>query len=358
MEIKITIPDDELKQFIKLFGQFVSIMKPACTVKPIIKEDDRVMTEPTVQPDDAVPAPKCAHCGNEFIPTRRTQIFCSKECRLKAQAEAAKSKNKKDTSCQAATVEQPKKDIIKTCMTCGNEFLAENCHQRKCSECRAKLEKKQLDEIECKTCGQKFVPGRKNQRFCCRECAQIYYQWENGSRDMSLPEYLAKHGFKGQYGVKKCAHCGKDFVATTEDQKYCSKECKLAHRQVRLEAAAGLKAAGKSVSEMTGKKICLVCKMPFSPIDASKRFCDKCISSFGEEKCECIIRDEQLEKEQKKREQQHVMENQYKVCPRCGNSFHDPYNKQFFCDKCTRKAQSVKKIEPLKEDPSLRGITV
>lgn len=370
MQITIDISDAQFKQLSKIVNELLSVLKVVKTCEPC--HHDHAAEEPIdeeVVPKTPLEDIKCQNCGNIFTPTRKTQVYCCAKCRLqgnnKKRSVQSDYASAKFTAAEPAEPEEVKQPKTIKCKHCGKDFVP-NRGAKFCSvECRnafhvaaRKAEQPKLEEITCATCGQKFTPSRKNARFCSTECRTVYFQWEHGSREFPLATYLANHGFKGCYGTAKCAHCGKDFVKTTVDQKYCSKECKLEHRQIRLDAAAKLVAEGKPTNSMVGKEICQVCKMPFSPIDKAQRFCDKCLRTFNEEGCERIVHDEQLEKEQKKKSQKHVMDNQFKVCPRCGNTFHDPLNEKFFCDKCTRKARNVPKIKPLEDDPSLKGVEV
>lgn len=110
----------------------------------------------------------CPVCKKEFIPRKKTSIFCCKAC-------------------------QEKTFKIKTnCLQCGKEMITK----------KSLLEK-----------------GRV--KFCSKEC--LY---------KSLRERPRKIGEKVKYETKKCPECGKDFTSPIyEHRKYCSKECSYKSRR-------------------------------------------------------------------------------------------------------------------------------
>lgn len=66
--------------------------------------------------------------------------------------------------------------------------------------------------MKCKKCGKFFIPTGHNQKYCSVKC-------RNASR----------HREKRVY-PKVCAWCGKEFLAVHFNEKYCSEECKKARQ--------------------------------------------------------------------------------------------------------------------------------
>ena len=99
----------------------------------------------------------CKYCGDEFIPIRKTQVYCCKECRNIDR-----------------TVHLP---IIKCCL-CGKEFQRKQTAQKYCSfECGEMAKRQQYKEYAtikkrnfknkvCVICGKEFTPKDTRQVTC------------------------------------------------------------------------------------------------------------------------------------------------------------------------------------------------
>ena len=309
MTIKLDIDEKDLVTLLKLVkqvfkGEETELLTKIRKEVAAYEEEISQPPPPPLVPDDAPVIKECLFCNAAFEQKRKTQVFCSAACRVKYNLQ------KKAESSPPKPKKEPKPPKVK----------------------------ETLPERTCDCCGQKFTPGRKNQRFCCFECSKNYNTWYNGMAKSGVPlsQYLADHDFKGGLGKRKCIQCGKEFVATTPEQKYCSKECKLERNKVRQ-------------AESDGKRLCMVCSMPFHPVDPAQKFCDKCLQCFGEDDCNAmLVNREELLKVRKERKNEELCH--HKVCPRCARDFYDPTNTMFFCPKCTAKAQNQPKIKPLEED--------
>lgn len=114
-------------------------------------------------------------------------------------------------------------------------------------------------------------------------------------------------------GMRKCSYCGKEFLATTGNRKYCSKECQT-KAQIERQMAAYWKK--KEKKEPAAKK-CAFCGGEFMPKNERRVYC-----------CE-----ECTKKAQKKKSLQH------KVCARCGKEFEAHSALTKYCsDECRRAA--------------------
>lgn len=122
---------------------------------------------------------KCKICGNEI--TGRQKLYCSKECRMKS---------------------IHSKQMIRTCLHCGKEFVGSRYKNYCSKECVGyKLKSLESNKTcgKCIVCGKEFV-GSKSKRYCSRSC-----QNKNAT-------------------VRTCAICGKEFRGHYL-QKSCSSEC-------------------------------------------------------------------------------------------------------------------------------------
>ena len=120
---------------------------------------------------------KCAGCGEEFSPKRRTQQYCCRE-------------------------------VVRKCLICGKEFstVCNETASKTCSHLCQGLFAKQQRELNlqsvtriCKWCGKEFTPKDFNDVYC-----------------------QGKH-------YKTCEICGKEFeidVKKEKDTRTCSSECK------------------------------------------------------------------------------------------------------------------------------------
>ena len=295
-----------------------------------------------------LPLAKCEKCGKEFQPRRLEQRFCSNACRL-------------------AVVNSEEKTHI--CPTCGKEFKSAGRRATYCSRaCQAKhirnekkLQEKQDQPTtrECLVCGEKFTPVRKNSKFCCRECAIQYYNYKAFLRNhpgtqiefstwqrTPFPTGRKARGNTINKALKRtCQFCGRDFIPTTDEQKYCSKACKFeAHEQSKekmvkketpvVKQPEIIATPTKDDQRTWERRECKVCHLTFEAAKGTNvRYCPKCLSHYGYR--ECV----ELEKEENEKRDIEKNKSQFKVCSKCGAYFTDttPTRAQLFCERCRKK---------------------
>ena len=139
------------------------------------------------------------------------------------------------------------KYIYISCMDCGIEKWVDNHSIKKtgyrCKLCSYKFRSHEPIFIKCKNCGNEFeVPRwrKSSAKFCSNEC------------------YIAsKTTARSYHKTRVCETCGKDFLPTQWNQKYCSRKCFSQSVRVR------------------GKKICPTCKKEFTQTRVSSKFCSR-----------------------------------------------------------------------------------
>ena len=292
---------------------------------------------------------KCAHCGKEFERQRITQKYCSKECRL------TELKPSKDAGGQDAIGEKH------VCEHCGKEFISASSTVVYCSRrCKEQAKKKrQLESSKktCKACGKTFIPKQARSQFCCRDCSVLWYNYQNFVKkhpDVSFEtwkttDFLRQRGKKKDVPTRICQFCGKAYVPTTEEQKYCSKTCKFeAHEKEKAERLAVKPAVAKQpvaapqiVATPTKDdprtfeiRECEVCHQKFQAAKGTNvRFCGQCLGYFGYAECVEIAKEEKQKREAEKNI------SPYKVCSLCGTYFTDntPTKAQIFCERCRQR---------------------
>lgn len=109
--------------------------------------------------------------------------------------------------------------------------------------------------------------------------------------------------------MAKCLHCGKEFLNTRGNRKYCSKLCCLQYHR-----------DGKEVFE----RVCEICDSHFYTTDPRKKYCTT--------KCNEVAQN-------KKRK---TTKLEYRSCPQCGKRFQPKQKRgkgRSYCsEKCRRKA--------------------
>lgn len=128
---------------------------------------------------------ECKFCGKTFNTAKESQVFCSKECLVKYFDSV-----------------RPKREYKVKCSECGKDFIASRNKTEKeplrfCStKCRDEYRKKHSEGIECPTCHKKFIPYSKRQKFCSRLCRDIdkYKKFE----DIEFNESFIEHYVKGR----------------------------------------------------------------------------------------------------------------------------------------------------------------
>lgn len=151
---------------------------------------------------------ECRICGREFKCIKKKQFLCGDEvCRKEWQKiyyqEQTKPHRKKKT-----------KPIIKTCKTCGKEFLAKG----------------------------------ENNVYCSDECRYLNNAEKN--RDAWI-EKIEKEQSRKVY-VFNCANCGREFKTLVKNRRYCSKpECRRARKEKNLNRYRAKERADSNLAEKT-----------------------------------------------------------------------------------------------------------
>lgn len=88
-------------------------------------------------------------------------------------------------------------------------------------EIRTKNRRSVPETKKCEWCGGEFIPVRKNQTYCCTECAH------SASYDKNRGEILEKARKKTVIIPKICAECGREYMPSRNDPrlKFCSGQC-------------------------------------------------------------------------------------------------------------------------------------
>lgn len=172
---------------------------------------------------------KCALCNSE-IGLEGIGLFCSKSCY---------SKNRYRVNNIYIAKRAP---II--CNNCGKETIGKK-NSRYCSrEChtaymRAKRSKRVVEELECPCCKNKYLRAHKSQKYCsnecrnksrkvvrfnraCRKCGKVF-PIKRGQLYCSVeckPKLVRKDTIS-----LSCITCGNSFIGMAH-HKYCSKNCK------------------------------------------------------------------------------------------------------------------------------------
>lgn len=87
----------------------------------------------------------------------------------------------------------------------------------------------------CPVCNSKFETQLNHPRektVCSHTCSNIYFKRNSAESNKKKSETLIKYYIKlGRHsgiinGIKKCLTCGNEFKASSNNHKYCSKECR------------------------------------------------------------------------------------------------------------------------------------
>jgi len=119
----------------------------------------------------------CGICGKLFISSRQYKIYCSEECRKRANKEHKKKENAR---------RRPTKPITRICKWCGKDFEA--IGKRKCCSDEHSylyLYGRELPkEIirECEWCGKEFKTRHSKSRCCCKKHTNRMNKYERAQR--------------------------------------------------------------------------------------------------------------------------------------------------------------------------------
>ncbi len=136
---------------------------------------------------------------------------------------------------------------IKNCINCGKVFFTHKDDQKFCCrDCVRAYHKEHSEtwkpkkQYVCAYCGKEFsVSIKRGRKFCSDECARQMYKKEHGT-------------------VKVCERCGKEFLTIYPKQRFCSRKCAYASKQVRKI-----------------KRICEICGREFETIRTTQKYCSR-----------------------------------------------------------------------------------
>ena len=181
----------------------------------------------------------------------------------------------------------------------------------------------------CAYCGEEFVATTGNRKYCSKECslkAQTERQMEKYWEEKAKRE---RSGEAKEPTVKKCAFCGAEFMPENGSQKYCCSECqtKAAYRK-------------KTSTREHFVKECRVCGKKFETTDERRAFCcGKCANEW-------IL----IQREMKKQKVWY--------CAECGKIVERNSPTQKYCsDECRRAALAeYKRKYKRKEEAKEKGV--
>lgn len=266
----------------------------------------------------------CEYCEKAFDQTKRTQRFCSEQCRKKAERKRYQQRQRQKPRRRAF--------VRYSCEHCGADFELEvrpGPEPKYCSDrCRRLADKcrvaerrrvrrvqrdkqKEANRPRCKRCGKPLY--HKQKQFCSHSCANL------------------AHGAarKRQTYIYVCKYCGQEYETAYKDRnQYCSREHAFAAKRAKAQERAEAKAAGIGSYCVISYGTCRECGKLF----VSKR--RKPQLTCGEECAKARAR--RLYEECMT---QKLKERTY-VCQQCGKEFVAPYGdkRHRFCSiECSKR---------------------
>ena len=139
----------------------------------------------------------CPMCGKEFERTCNSQVYCSKECRKRADNRATQRWKKR--------------------------------------------RKEPLAVRACEECGKPFMPKRSNAACCSKECYEARQRrvWR---------EYAEIHRKQAVY-IKTCEECGRTFETKNPQVKYCCVECRKRGQRNKFKLTVNSEKAFRTTAE-------------------------------------------------------------------------------------------------------------
>lgn len=163
------------------------------------------------------------------------------------------------------------------------------------------------ETCKCVVCDTEYKYGNdglKSDRFCSKKCRNKYYN-DKQTEKRRIARFEAKHK-----GIK--------IIPASEVQPI----------QVVKNPIPVSKPIVASV--VRDEKKCPLCELGFHPDDPSQKFCNRCLSSFGEEECKGLLQDK-IAKEMVAKEK---IRSKWRTCPKCAKDFEAEHD-EMFCPKCT-----------------------
>ena len=173
---------------------------------------------------------------------------------------------------------------------------------------RCPLKKDQIPEVcKCVVCNTEYKYGNgelRSDRFCSKKCRTKYYN-NRLTEKRRIARFEAKHE-----GIKIIPASEVQPIQVDKNPIPVSKP---------IVAPA-----------VHDEKKCPLCELGFHPDDPSQKFCNRCLSSFGEEECKGLLQDK-IAKEMAEKEK---FRSKWRTCPKCAKDFKAEHD-EMFCPRCT-----------------------
>ncbi len=265
---------------------------------------------------------KCEYCGEEYISNNDRKMYCKTECLHTA----IKIRRRKDK-------------VKRNCKYCGNEFETSHLIKMYCNdECYRK--DKGIKEIDyssktgnkkrCICCGEEFISFSPQGMYCSKKCAIFTASYKRKGME---PIIL---GTKRAPINKICLFCGNEYISTNLMQVYCSVKCNKTADSIR-------------VSERK-RAIRLNSPEPLSNYTCSCKYCGKeFLSKKYKTYCDIKCYEKARSEIKRKHNSERIIN---KICKFCGKEFNDPKNLNKYCSiECHNSyiAQKQKEIYRLRK---------
>jgi hypothetical protein len=179
-----------------------------------------------------------------------------------------------------------------------------------------KPKKGQIPEtFKCVVCDTEYKHGSdglKSHKFCSKKCRNKYYN--------------DKHTEKRRIARFEVQHKGIKIIPASQVQP--------------IQVAKDPIPVSKPIvaPEEHHEKKCPLCELGFHPDDPSQKFCNRCLSSFGEEECKGLLQDKIAEEMAKKQK----IHSKWRTCPKCAKDF-EALHDEMFCPRCTAMLTNKKR---------------
>lgn len=191
---------------------------------------------------------KCIDCGAPLEPGHSPNKMLCKRCEaLHKQYGQYCSNNKRAGRLESLSFDEWKAGKVQ-CPVCGRFFAPRTKRQKYCSkECSKKAAAERVLQAYhdshprpkrvCPVCGREFVNGEHHyEKYCSPECRAIGRRQKMAARlEPDAPPVVTKPRWQPKPEVEKvCPVCGKTFITTYSNKKYCSKACRDQEMRRRL----------------------------------------------------------------------------------------------------------------------------
>lgn len=197
------------------------------------------------QREYVIPKDYCNQCGCPLDEEQRDrgQRFCSAMC-----AKSAFVYRDWETTVWDAEIGRAAYRMVaraaqppRSCAYCGDEFQAPHAlsHQRYCSKRCTDLAKEKEPAQECANprCARTFRRSTTGNKFYCSEACR-----KRGG-------YISQHALT-------CQQCGRDFISSRKDTKFCGARCREASRTDREQLASGRQPRRKDETIVSTCRFC------------------------------------------------------------------------------------------------------